>query len=308
MQRKHLIIFILFAILYALFVFSTPVDQAVLTKYHLSLSQVRILDVLIIIPLCIIWFLAFYGFSAFDLYARLIRRDKDGDAFHNIARGIMILAIGSAATTIFNAAAGLYTHSHLESMRYQVIAGNYLTMLVTVASFYFIYKGAVRLCKITKKQRVASSGPLVFNLGYIAFAAVYTYVFVVHLPAAKNVPLTATSHAAYYTPNWVLIPTFLVSYLLAWYLGGLSVYLLYFYTRHIGGRLYSSVLRYLSTGVAVVVAGSVIFQILTVFTGQLQNLSTASLLILIYLLLAIIAAGYVPIAIGAKKLAKIETV
>lgn len=306
MQRKYLLLLLGIAGLYALTLFVTPVDKAVLDKYNLTLAQVRVLYVFIILPLFFIWSMAFYGFSIFDKYAQLIRRHKDGAAFAEIARGLMILAVGTAATSLVNALFKLVTHSSLSAVKAQVVIGNYLTMLVTLASFIFMYRGAVQLCRLTKKPP-STTGKLSFNLVYLGLATLYACLFMSHLPQARAVPLTLTSHAAYYTPTWLLIPTLLVPYLLAWYLGALTVYLLGFYTKYIGGSLYSHALRYLSYGVAIVVFGSVAVQLLTVFTGQLQNLSTASLLFLIYLLLAIITAGYVPIAIGAKKLAKIET-
>jgi hypothetical protein len=307
LQRKHLVLLIAIAALYTLAVFLTPIDHALLVKYHLSLTGVRILDVLIIAPLLIIWTAAFYGFSVFDNYAKLIRRDKDGAAFHDIARGVTILAIGLALASLLSAGIGYYAHYHLNAVKIQVMVNSYFTMLVTLTAFIFMYRGASRLCKLTRKRHHIS-GNLIFNIIYIIFASLYTYLFVAHLAAAKDVPLTTVSHAAYYAPTWLLIPSFLITYLIAWYLGSLTVYLLVFYTKHVGGTLYANALRYLSYGIVAVIAGSIIIQALTVFTGQLQTLSTSTLIILIYVLIAIISAGYIPIAIGAKKLAKIETV
>lgn len=307
MQRRHLILLVVIAVLYTAAIFLTPIDHAILMKYHLSLTGARVLDTLIIIPLLLIWTAAFYGFSVFDNYARVIRRDKDGEAFHNIARGVTVLAIGSAVASLLSVSIGYYAHDHLNAVKVQVIVGNYFTMLVTLAAFIFMYRGAARLCQLTRKPCL-SSGNLRWNLAYIMFASLYTYLFVAHLPAARHVALTATSHPAYFSPTWVLIPSFLITYLVAWYLGSLTVYLLIFYTKHIGGTLYAHALRYLAYGVVAVVVSSIFIQVLTVFTGQLQSLSTAALIVLIYLLLGIIGAGYIPIAIGAKKLAKIETV
>lgn len=306
MQRRHLKLFLIIIGLYTLATFITPIDQALLDKYNLTLSQVRILQVFVILPLYAIWALAFYGFSTFDRYARMIRHDKDGAAFQQIGRGLAVLAVGTAGASLVNVLFGLYTHDHLQAVKAEVVVGNYLSMLVTVISFVYMYRGAMQLCKLTKK-RFQPGGGLVMTLVFIGFAALYACLFITNLPEARNVPLTVTSHAPYYTPTWLLVPTLLLPYLAAWFLGVVTVYLLGFYTRHIGGSLYSSALSYISYGVAVVVLGSVIMQVLSVFTGQLQNLSTVGIVFVLYLLLAVITAGYVPIAIGAKKLAKIET-
>ncbi len=145
MQRQHLKLFLTLVGLYTLATFLTPIDPAILDKYNLTLSQVRILQVFIILPLYAIWALAFYGFSNFDRYAKMIQDHKDGAAFQQIARGLMVLVVGTVGTSLVNVLCGLYTHNHLQAVKVEVTLGNYLTMLVTVVSFAYMYRGAVQL-------------------------------------------------------------------------------------------------------------------------------------------------------------------
>jgi hypothetical protein len=307
MQRKYIFLLLAFSLIYTIAVYTTPVSHALLHKYHLTMPVVRMLDALIIIPLIIIWAIAFYGSSMFESYAENIRRSKDGTAFRTIVKGVVTLAVGSPSVSVITVLISAYSSRHLPATRFQVIVSNYLTMLVSVAGLYFIYQGAVQLSQLTRKKFLPN-GKVGFNAAYIAFAGIYTSLFVSHLPSAKNIPLTPTSHAAYYTPTPILILTLLVPYLIAWYLGVLAIYLLRFYTQNIGGKLYSQAFRLLSYGLGMVIAGSIFVQLLSVYSGQLQNLSTASLIFLIYIFFAVISAGYIPIAMGAKKLSVIEKI
>jgi hypothetical protein len=307
MQRRYLFLLLSLTLLFALATYLTPASSAVLHKYHISTAQLRIVDTLIILPLAGIWTAAFYGASTFDRYARTIQRHRDGAALRVMSYGISILAIGTSTVSIITTLIGTYSSRHLGAVRAQVVIGNYLTLFVTMAAFAFIYKGASQLAQLTGKKFYAS-GHLIYNSVYIGLAVLYTYLFLNRLPSASHVPLTATSHAAYYTPTPILVLTFLIPYLISWYLGSLSIYMLRFYRQNIGGKLYTHDLAFLSAGLGIVVTGSIVVQILTTLTGQLQNLSTAAIIALVYCLLAIIAAGYVPIAVGAKKLATLEKI
>jgi hypothetical protein len=59
-------------------------------------------------------------------------------------------------------------------------------------------------------------------------------------------------------------------------------------------------------GIAVVVLGSVLTRVFISISTTITNLKLTPILIIIYGLLSVIAAGYILIAIGAKKLRKIE--
>ncbi len=309
MQKKYLFLLATLSLAYTLLIFITPISPDALDKYNLTLTQAKALSTLIAVPLIAIWTVAFYGSSVFDSYATLIKRDKDGAAFKSIVTGLIILVVGSATVIVVGSLLNYFSSQNLQIVKVQVVAGNYLTMAVVVSSIYFMYKGTKRLRAMVKaKQKKEMNIPVIFTIGYMAFAVLYTYMFLHNLPAATNIPLTTTSHAAYYTPTVILIPTLLVPYIISWYLGAVAIYQLWFYTQNIGGKIYASALRYLSYGLTAVIIGSIVMQVVTVFSGQVQSLSTTAILILIYGLLIIISAGYIPVAMGAKRLAAIEKI
>ena len=305
MQRKHIVLLAFLIGLYTLIQIITPVSPEILAKYHINLVQIRWLDVTIFLPLYIIWGLAFYGYSVFQFYSQSIKKYADGRALHKIVWGLIFLAIGSPVLAILTAAMKYYTAKHLHAIPAQVVITNFSAMLVTVLAMTFTYAGALNLCRLTRK-RFSSSGSLTYNLAFISCSSLYTYLFINQVNANRHIPLTATTHAPYYTPTWLLVPALLIPYLIAWYLGFLSVYLIHFYKNNIPGKIYGRALNYLSYGLSLVIVTSIVQQLFVVFTGQLNKLSLGSLLIIIYLLLIIISAGYIPIAMGAKKLKTIE--
>ncbi|HVV25946.1 MAG TPA: hypothetical protein VHC21_02860 [Candidatus Saccharimonadales bacterium] len=307
MQRKYFLTLLGLSLIFAITVYTTPASDALLHKYHLTLAQLRIIDTLVILPLIAIWAVAFYGASILERYALSIKRHKDGAALRTISYGVSILAIGTTATSVISSLFGYYDSKHLKFIRPQVIVNNYLTLLITLAAFIFIYRGAVRLAELTSKK-IQPGGSVVYNAAYVALAVLYTYLFFNHLSAATHIPLSATSHAAYYTPTGVTVATLLIPYLISWYLGSLAVHMMWLYQRHIGGKLYAHDINFLTLGLGIIIAGSILTQILTVLTSQLQSLSTAAVIALAYCLLTIIAAGYVPIAVGVKKLADLEKI
>jgi hypothetical protein len=307
MQRKYLLSLIGLSLIFAAATYLTPASGALLHKYHITAAQLRVLDTFVILPLIAIWATAFYGASVFENYALSIRRHKDGAALRTISYGVSILAAGTAATNVLSAVFGYYSSRHLGFVRPQVVIGNYLTILITAAAFYCMYTGAAQLAGLTGRK-FHPSGQAVYNSLCIALTVLYTYLFLNRLPSARHVPLTATGHAAYFMPTGVVIVTLLIPYLVSWYIGSLAVRLLWFYQKNIGGKLYAHDIGFLSLGIGIVIAGSILTQFLTVLTGQLQNLSTAAVIALIYCFLVIIAAGYIPIAVGVKKLAALEKI
>jgi hypothetical protein len=286
--------------------FLTPVSHDLLAKYHITQATVYWIYVVIFIPLYIIWYTAFYGFSALQTYAQRIKKHRDGAAMQLVANGVMLLAVASpfvsAVSGVIRYVGGNTKPSTIET---QVVTSNALTLLFMVAGLVLVYLGATRLNRMTRKP-LPQRGLVLFNLVFLAVSVVYTYLFVVHLQGNRSIPVTATTHPVYYSPTWVLMPGLLIPYLLSWYLGFLSIYQFRSYRLHIGAPIYAAALRSLSYGIGLVVVTSVVTQVLSVFNGQLQSLTVAGLLVAIYLLLIVMGSGYLLMARGAHRLLKIE--
>jgi uncharacterized membrane protein len=80
------------------------------------------------------------------------------------------------------------------------------------------------------------------------------------------------------------------------------------YAKKIKGLLYKRALNRLAAGIATVIGSSIFIQFINIVFAYKNNGSLGSLLVLIYLLLAVEAIGYILIASGAKNLKRIEEI
>ena len=93
-------------------VIAIPPSPGTINKYHISLTEYRILISTLILPFAIIWFSAFYAYNRMRLYSNEIQHTREGKAFKNISDGIGVLAWGLAITTILSILFGAIANAH----------------------------------------------------------------------------------------------------------------------------------------------------------------------------------------------------
>jgi hypothetical protein len=93
-----------------------------------------------------------------------------------------------------------------------------------------------------------------------------------------------------------------------WFIGLFAAYEIHLFRKTVRGILYKKGLELLSIGIGMAVLSSISIQYLTSLLGRLNRLSLSTTLLIIYSLLVWLAAAYILIALGAKKLRKIEEV
>jgi hypothetical protein len=96
--------------------------------------------------------------------------------------------------------------------------------------------------------------------------------------------------------------------MLIWYKGLTAVFDLFLYQRRITGKIYKESLRYLAAGILVVIVTSVGTRVLTTISTSLSGFNLTPLLLVVYALVLLNAAGFLLIAFGANKLRRIEEV
>jgi hypothetical protein len=93
-----------------------------------------------------------------------------------------------------------------------------------------------------------------------------------------------------------------------WAVGIFAAYNINLYRQKVAGIIYRRSWGYLAMGLGWLIVTSIIFQYLTTLTARLTHLSIYWLLAIVYILLLVLSAGFVLVAIGARKLKKIEEV
>jgi hypothetical protein len=196
-----------------------------------------------------------------------------------------------------------YLTAHFpESTAWWVRISNYLNLVMLLPAFILVYRGGQQLYSLLNVRRQPSLQAM--NIAFIVFAALY--VLLTLQDPARHAATTYTTLASYYQPDWLIITTLIIPQLIMWYLGFQAVYYIYLYAKHVKGTLYKASLTGVAAGIAGVVVATVVLRCFQSLSSQFGRLSLSLVVIVVYLLLIIISAGYILINRGAKSLQKIE--
>ncbi|HVW23088.1 MAG TPA: hypothetical protein VHB51_01200 [Candidatus Saccharimonadales bacterium] len=309
MKKKYLALLVALTAVYAFFVYDTPVNHEQLAKYHLSTTADHWLLASVVVLLFLIWFAAVYGFSKFKDYAETIKTRQDGHHLAEVAVGLGVLAFGLVISSVLSSALQDVSVRNIQMVPRTVIIQNYISLVIAGVSYYLIYKGAKQLAGLVKEKPKSDLKKWWF-WAYLVLAVVYVYSAL--NSSDKNTVATTTKHGLFYLPDALLLVTLLLPYVVVWYLGIRGPIYLAFYQNKTKGTIYKSALRSLSTGLMIVVLLTILTQFLSIVavshSDSLANASLDTLLVIIYVLIGLIAAGFLVIARGAKKLKLIEEV
>ncbi len=282
--------------------FSLSNRYPAVAKYNLSASSLHIVSISLAGLLAIIWLLAIYGYIKLAEYSSLVKKAKDGKLVAKLARGLAFLAFSLPLVSITSGLLNYFSQLHPDLKPSLTIASHYVSLLLPLIAFWMINGAAEGLTEYVKQQ------PAVKLRQFSAFMLVASGIFYTYLVLAN----TSLSHTAqqqvYYMPGWLVVLTLIIPYVFMWYLGGLAALEIYTYMRKVRGVLYRRRWAFISAGLATIIMADIIAQYLTTLTIRINRLHIGSVLLIIYLLLILIAIGFVLVAVGAKKLRSIEEI
>jgi hypothetical protein len=292
--------FVVLTLFVCILVLALPPDPQALKTYHLSSAQFRIILVLLLIPEALLWYAGFYAYAKLTEYTRYLKNSKEHEAFRQITIGMGFLAFGliipSLITQILNYIA-LQNHGFKPT---SMIISHYLSLLVPLISFTYFRDGSQKLIGSgTHTKRGGLMGMRLFALFFIILAVFFTYAALRTRWVGDN---------PYYMSVYPLILTMIIPYLYAWFEGLVSAYNFRLFSSSVKGLLYKRAFLDFSYGLAIVIVGLVFVQFITASIGARTDEPLGFILILIYILLGILLAGLSLMAIGTKKLKKIEEV
>lgn len=277
-------------------------DRATLMRYHLSVDQARVLVATVALPYIIIWIVALIGYLRLHHYSQKIKGSPDGEAFAQISRGIFWFVIWLPISTIVSALVVKYYGAHPSSTDVIVRLNNYFNIIILLPGFYLTYWGTHKLLPLVK--RTFSRFSELTNLGYLAFASLYT-LLVLSDPARHHATSTVTT-ASYYEPDWLLVLTIVIPRILMWYIGLQAARNIIIYRKKVRGAIYKSALNDMAYGLVGVVGIIIVLRGFQSVSTIIVKANLGLLLAIIYALLILIAIGFALIARGAKRLQKFE--
>lgn len=275
-----------------------PANPVTLHSLHISEDIYRLLLISLLAPYTVIWFAAFYGYDQLARYSKALIFTGEGRAFQKIAKGLGVLAWGLILQVLLQTILNAIMLSHPTFKAAETVIIDYFNLLVALGGFVLIENGTYELVKLIRAHHSHKIMRLLVVLGAVIAALFQREVF-----------LNRSDQNPYYLPVYPLIFTIIVPYVFTWMIGILSVYELNMYAAKVRGLLYKHALQSLANGLSIVIVLSVAIQFISASTvASSNNSSLGTILLIDYVLLGTMAFGYVLVAIGAKRLKRIEEV
>jgi hypothetical protein len=286
------------ALFYLIVSLVMPVSGKTLHSLHISATTYHVVVVFIIVPYLLIWLSAFYAYLNMDQYVKHLAESPEAKAFKSIATGIRVMAWGLAIPAILSMLLKGIAGVHPGFSPTATVVSNYVTLLVPLIAFTFIGNGTRRLTDWIK-TRPSRDGYRIFIALFLIFAVFYAYL-ALHVRYRNDNP--------FHLASGVLMLTIVAPYLYAWFQGFINCYELTLYAKKVKGLLYKQALNLLAWGIGAVIASSIFIQFLAILFASGDNISFGSVLVVVYLFLLIEAIGFGMIAVGSKRLKRIEEI
>jgi hypothetical protein len=286
-------LWVLYLVLYLL----APMDG---TDYHLSYTVFFLLKLTVALPVLGIWMMALFGARRFRRYALLIQDSPDGTALVVVVHGLLIMIFGLIAQSIIGVVLPYLVQTAF--LDRAVFIQNHVPVAMSLVGFLFIFAGSRRLAK-SAGLTLSAEHSFGLLMPYLALGAIFGWYFYGHFErvVTNGVPSFSTGRT-------MALWTIAFPSVITWLVGVLAVAHIYEYANHVPGNIYRKALRNLVRGIALSLGLSVLLQFLALNLGFFNRLGLGPVLVIVYLLLAFYALGFVFIARGARALMRIEEV
>jgi hypothetical protein len=290
----------LMALGYAVGTLLSPINNHV-NSYGLNHFHIRLLELTLVVPLIMVWFIALWGSLRFKRYAMSIYEAADGRALNTVANGLLLLVSSLAINGVVQVMGKLIAEK--VGLEATTIVANYVSVTLSLVAFAVICRGAWRLAALVEFQGVRRSQ--LYGLAVLVImGALYAWLLA-HNPD-RLTSANPDQITPYYLPDWLLLSTIVLPYIVLWNLGLTAVVAVNSYRRYAKGIIYRNALSRLVAGLSTIILALVVLQLTNAIGPSLVHLGLSSILSLIYLLLFVYGVGHVLVALGARRLAKIE--
>lgn len=295
-RSKLLYSYIIFVVVYCLLTLLPAPDRTTLVKYHLHPTGLRLLDATLLVPIFVMWFAVFYGYGRLHRYSQLIKRERDGKQVVKLANGLLILALGLPLNSIIGNALALYARTHPGFAAPATIISNYIGVAYPLAAFIFINSGTRGLNAFSREHPSFLLGNAVVLADIILGVIFCTLIAHAHHSLQNS----------YHMSSGLVMLTFAIPYMYMWFLGMYAVAEMYTYSQQLSGVLYRKAWDRLAFGLGTIIILDILLQYLGTLAAWLNSLTLAGVLGLLYVLLLLLAGGFIVVALGTKELMKIE--
>ncbi len=303
-MHKRLYYYLSLSIISIVYIAVTLAAPLTANRFNLTPNKTHLLQLTLLLPIVLIWWIAAYGAERFKLYTNHIKQHKDGRAFDKISTGLVILVASIILNGLFSVLRG-WADKDGWLAAYTNLA-NHVAVIGPLIAYSFMYAGSADLKKQVRKKRPNSKDLLVVALLMLAIAAIYLK-FLLSYKYLSTTPDPAR-YSSYYMSSTLVALTIALPYILGWFLGIKAAFNIIEYRRAVKGVVYKSMLLKLVIGILAVIGFYFIVQLLTLFSTFIARAGLGSILLVVYLLIISYSIGFLYIAAGAKQLSKIDRV
>ena len=292
-----------FWIVYLIMLLTTPYAPS--PQLNISRPAFRLIEVMVALMYLAAWLAAIYAYNRLTGYSSAIRNSRESKGFRMLANSILILVISLIAATLVSS-----INSHLAASGHRssflAILTNYLYVFPFLYAFWSFWMGSKYLASKIKKGVSLLTAIVLFA---VLIAFMYFWLDSIFTNALRSASPDPRIPSTYYLKDSLIVLTIVIPSFLAWLLSIGTILNLDNYSRRVEGSIYRRSLSALSWGIWAVMVGSVFLQGLqSLGTVRLIKLGLVKLILIIFALLTIQLFGYAFVALGAKRLNKIETV
>jgi hypothetical protein len=248
-----------------------PPDAAALTKFRLSVAEIKLLGLTIALPIIIIWLIGAYVYTKFSSYVQAIEKDRDGRAFSQIKLGLFALFLWLPITSITSNITTYSYRMHPSWTIPLVIMNNYLNLLIVLVGFGFVYNGSRGLTRLRETKR-----PSLWKHAILVPLIVVGGLFI----------FLSLNNAVRQYPS--------------------AVVELYIFRTKVRGVIYKNALDNFAKGLLCIVTSVIFIRYLSALTTVFNSAALKIVLLVIYCLLVVLLLGYILLAKSVKKLEAIE--
>lgn len=272
---------------------------------HISNQSLYWIKISVALAYLVTWMAAAYSFVKIRRYSNSIKKSREAEGFHFLSIAIAVLVGALIAATLISSVESRITGSGGAKPALIVIT-NYLYVFPFLVAFGAFWKGSTHLMKGVKP--VASS-ITVAVLGVLLIGFIYLWLNLIFTNPLRNSSGVPGVPATYYLGDSLIVLSIVIPSFVGWALSLGTVINLKNYAQKVEGLIYRKAIAAFTLGVWAVILGSVLLQGLqSLGSIRLEKLGLVKLLLLIYVFLLIQVIGYLYVALGAKRLTKIETV
>jgi hypothetical protein len=272
-------------------------------RYETTVSSIRAIQVSIALPILFIYLALSFAAVTFAIYAHRITQSKEGGGYKDLASGLMLTIVGFIISALLNAFS--VANEELASETSFIIVGNYASILVSIAIYWFFWRGSNKLLSTLKSVKGLAKKVMTGRVFILLASVIYTYL--VFQNPYRTVSSDELIKPVFSLPDILIFLTIIIPYVVTWLLAITATVNIGYYAKNVQGIIFKRLFKNIANGFALIVGLSISLQIIGQFSSFWAGSGLNIILGVISVIFIALVAAYAQFGLAAKKLDRLET-